>query len=72
MRIANKRSVKILMLIGGILLLTVVLAWFFQEQLGKSFLNIALLTFIAFLLVARFIGGMIDMRSRDEILVDKI
>ena len=67
-RIADKRSVKILVLIGGLLLLTVVLAWFFQEQLGESFFNIVLLTFIAFLLVARFVGGVIDKRARESVI----
>ena len=65
-RVARKRSVRILMLTGGLLLLTVSLAWFFQDQLGKSFLNIAVLVFIVFLLVARFIIGVIDMRARPE------
>ena len=66
MRITNKRSIQILMLIGGLLLLTVIFAWFVQEQLDKSFLNIALLAFIVFLLVARFVGGVIDMCARPE------
>ena len=65
-RLARKRSVKILMLTGGLLLLTVVFAWFFQEQIGKSYLNIAILLFVVFVLVARSIVTLIDLRARAE------
>jgi O-antigen ligase len=62
-RLEHKKSVQILMLTGGLLLLTVVLAWFFQEQIGKSFLNIAIVVFIVFVLVARLVGAAIYMRT---------
>ena len=63
-RIAPKRSVQILMLTGGLLLLTVIFAWFFQEQIGKSFLNIAIVVFVVFVLVARSIFALNDLRNK--------
>jgi len=63
-RIVPKRSVQILMLTGGLLLLTVIFAWFFQEQIGKSFLNIAIVAFFVFVLVARLVGTAIHMRNK--------
>lgn len=63
-RIAPKRSVQILILTGGLLLLTVIFAWFFQEQIGKSFLNIAIVVFVVFVLVARSVGAVIDLRNK--------
>jgi hypothetical protein len=63
-RSATKRSVRILMLAGGLLLLTVMFAWFFQEQIGKSSLNIAILVFVVFLLVARSIIALIVLRNK--------
>ena len=63
-RIARKRPVQILMLTGGLLLLTVIFAWFFQEQIGKSFLNIAIVVFVVFVLVARSIVALIDLRNK--------
>jgi len=52
------------MLTGGLLLLTVILAWFFQEQIGDSFLNIAIVVFVVFVLVARSIFGLIDLLNK--------
>jgi O-antigen ligase len=63
-RIDRKRSVQILMLTGGLLLLTLIFAWFFQEQIGKSFLNIAIVVFVVFFLVARSIVYLIDLRNK--------
>ena len=63
-RIARKRPVQILMLTGGLLLLTVIFAWFFQEQIGKSFLNTAIVVFVVFVLVARSIVALIDLRNK--------
>ena len=63
-RSAHKRPVQILMLTGGLLLLTVIFAWFFQEQIGKSFLNIAIVVFVVFVLVARSVGAVIDLRNK--------
>lgn len=60
-RIARKRPVKILMLTGGLLLLTLVFTWFFQEQIGKTFLSTAILVFIVFVLVARSIVALIEV-----------
>ena len=65
-RTVSKRSFQILMLTGGLLLLTVILAWFLQKQVGKSFLNIAVLAFIVFVLVSGFVIGAIDMSVRPE------
>ena len=63
-RIARKRPVQILMLTGRLLLLTVIFAWFFQEQIGKSLLNIAVVVFVVFVLVARSIFALIDLRDK--------
>ena len=63
-RLERKKSVQILMLTGGLLLSTVVLAWLFREQIGKSFLNIAIVVFVVFVLVARSIVGLIDLRNK--------
>jgi hypothetical protein len=63
-RIESKRSIQILMLTGGLLLLTIILVWFFQEQIGKSFLNIAIVVFAMFVLVARSIFALIGLRNK--------
>jgi hypothetical protein len=63
-RIETKRSVRILILTGGLLLLTVFFTWFFQEQIGKSLLNIGIVIFVVFLLVARLIIALIVLRNR--------
>jgi len=63
-RIANNRSVQILMFTAGLILLTVIFVWFFQEQIDKSFLNTAIVVFVVFLLVARFIIGLIDLLNK--------
>ena len=63
-RISTKRSVQILMLTGGLLLLTVICAWFFQEQIDKSFLNTAIIVFVVFVLVARSIFAFVDLRNK--------
>ena len=63
-RIANNRSVQILMFTDGLLLLTVIFVWFFQEQIDKSFLNTAIVVFVVFLLVSRFIIGLIDLLNK--------
>jgi len=63
-RIARKRPVQVLMLTGGLLLLTVIFTWFFQEQIGKSFLNITIVVFAVFVLVARSIVALIDLRNK--------
>jgi len=52
------------MLTGGLLLLTVIFTWFFQEQIGKSFLNITIVVFAVFVLVARSIVALIDLRNK--------
>lgn len=52
------------MLTGGLLLITVIFAWVFQEQIGKSYLNIVIVAFIVFVLVARLVGAAIYMRSK--------
>ena len=62
--IARKRSVQILILTCGLLLLIVLFAWFFQEQIGKSFLNIAILMFVMSVLVVRSIVTLIDLRKK--------
>ena len=62
-RIASKKSGQILMLIGGLLLLTIILVWAFQEQIGKSWLNVTIVVFVVFVLVARAIFSLIDLRN---------
>ncbi len=59
-----KKSVNILIFTGGLLLLTVIFAWFFQEQLSESFLSIAILAFFVFVLVVRSIYGLINLRYK--------
>ena len=63
-RIFPKRPAQILLLTGGLLLLTVIFAWFFQEQIDNSFLIIAILAFIVFLLVARVVIPLINLRNK--------
>ena len=63
-KIANKKSVKILILTGGLLLFVVIFASLFQEQIGKSFLNVVVVAFIAFVLVARLVVGLIDLHHK--------
>ncbi len=62
--IARKRSVQILMLTCGLLLFLVIFAWFFQEQIGKSFLNIAILMFVMSVLFVCSIVTLIDLRNK--------
>lgn len=64
-RIESKRSVQILMLTGGLLLLTVIFVWFFQEQIGKSFLNIAIVVFAVVVLVARSIFAFFALHNKN-------
>jgi len=42
----------------------VILAWFFKEQIGKSFLNIAILMFVISVLVVRSIVTVIDLLNK--------
>jgi hypothetical protein len=60
----RKKSVRILILTGGLLLLTVILVWLFQEQIGKSFLNNAIVVFAVFVLVARSLFVLIHLRNK--------